>query len=517
MPPKPPKPTAASVLEIEAAAQAKAKAALWQRGNLRYLLHATQLKILVTMSETKSRKFMLLCSRRLGKTYLLCVQAIQLCLQKKNARVLFVAPFSKDAQEISTDTMVQILADCPPELRPEWKGQTKELVFRNGSIIRVKGVNGEHAQYLRGGAADLILLDEVGLIDDLEHVVQDVCMPMVLTTGGKIIMSTTPPRSPGHESARQFEQLAAKNAAAVFTLLDAPHIDDETKIEFLVESGETLENARKCISGFKGFANKNEMGWPAGTTARREYFCEFVTDASTAVVPEFTKEREATIVRDWVTPDYYDAYVSMDPGFKDRTGILFAYWDFVHYKLVMQDEVLLDQANTQTIAAAVAVKERALWQGKKPYMRVADVDLRLIADLQGMHKLNFNPTRKEDSQGAINLMRNMIQSGQIVINPRCTNLIRQLRNATWNSKATDFAQGGKVEGHYDLVAAFKYMCRNVIKEHNPFPVTYQFGNQGFGPPASRGSFTSSKGAKSKSLGLFSDTPLGRRLSSKKNF
>lgn len=517
MPPRKPPAKAASAVEIEAAAQAKAKAALWQRGNLRYLLHATQLKILVTMSETKSRKFMLLCSRRLGKTYLLCVQAIQLCLQKKNARVLFVAPFSKDAQEISTDTMVQILADCPPELRPEWKGQTKELVFRNGSIIRVKGVNGEHAQYLRGGAADLILLDEVGLIDDLEHVVQDVCMPMVLTTGGKIIMATTPPRSPGHESARQFEQLAAKEAAAVFTLLDAPHIDDETKIEFLIESGETAENARKCVSGEKVKNNNIVRSWPVGTTARREYFCEFVTDASTAVVPEFTKEREATIVREWVTPDYYDAYVSMDPGFKDRTGILFAYWDFANYKLVVQDEVLLDQANTQTIAAAIQVKERALWQGRKPYMRVADVDLRLIADLQGMHKLNFNPTRKEDSQGAINLMRNMIASGQIVINPRCTNLTRQLRNATWNNKATDFAQGGKVEGHYDLVAAFKYLCRNIIKEHNPFPSTYQFGNLNVGPPPANGKYTSPRQNKPRSLGLFPDSPLGRRFRDKKNF
>jgi hypothetical protein len=507
--------TPASKLEIEEAIRKKAKAALWQRGNLQYLLHATQLKILDKLASTKSRKFMMLCSRRIGKTYLLCTKAIQLCLQKPNARVLFVAPFSKDAQEISTDTMVQILADCPDELRPEWKGQTKELVFRNGSIIRVKGVNGEHAQYLRGGAADLILLDEIGLIDDLEHVIQDICMPMVLTTGGQIIMATTPPRSPGHESARQFELLMGKGAASVFTLLDAPHVDSDTKIEFLCEAGETPDNARKCIVGYKGSHNERIQGWPVGTTARREYYCEFVTDASSAVVPEFTKEREATIVQEAVMPDYYDAYVALDPGFKDRTGILFAYWDFANYRLVVQDECLLDQANTQTIAAAVQVKERALWGTKKPYMRVADVDLRLIADLQGMHKLNFIPTRKEDSLGAVNLMRNMVQSGQIVINPRCTNLIRQLRNATWNNKATDFAQGGKVEGHYDLVAAFKYLCRNVIKEHNPYPDHFYAQGGRFGPPA--GAYVSFKGKKAKGPGLFGDTPLGKRLNSKKKW
>ncbi len=506
---------AASKVEIQAAIERKAKQALWQRGNLQYLLHATQLKILATMSRTKSRKFMLLCSRRLGKTYLLCVQAIQLCLSKPNARVLFVAPFSKDAQEISTDTMVQILADCPDEIRPEWKGQTKELVFRNGSIIRVKGVNGEHAQYLRGGAADLILLDEVGLIDDLEHVIQDVCMPMVLTTGGQIIMATTPPRSPGHESARQFETLMGKNAASVFTIRDAPHVDDTTKIEFLQEAGETEENARRCIIGYKGPHNDNLLGWPVGTTARREYFCEFVTDAASAVVPEFTKEREVAMTQEWTLPDYYDAYVALDPGFKDRTGILFAYWDFANYKLIIQDECLLDQANTQAIALSVVQKEKALWGTKKPYMRVADVDLRLISDLQSMHRLNFIPTRKEDSLGAINLLRNMVQSGQLVINPRCQNLIRQLRNATWNNKATDFAQGGKVEGHYDLVAALKYLCRNVIKEHNPYPDFYYNAGGKFGPP--RDAFVSPKGKKKTAIGLFGGTPLGNRLHNKKKW
>lgn len=487
--------------ELKAVAEARARKALWQRGNLKYLLHATQLRILKRLEENQGRKFFMLCSRRLGKTYMLCVLALQTCLQKANSRVLFAAPFAKDAQEISTDTIGQILQECPPELRPEWKGQSKEFQFRNGSIFRIKGVNGEHAAYLRGGAADLILLDEVGMMDDLEHVVQDICMPMTMTTGGQIIMATTPPRSPGHESARQFELLSGKNAAAVFTLADAPHVDHITKIEYLTEAGETEEHARLCIK---------EDGWPKTTTARREYFCEFVTDAASAVVPEFTKELEKRIVVDWKLPEYFDAYTSMDPGFKDRTGIIFAYWDFPNAKLVIQDEALLEQANTETIASTILGKEALLWGAKTPYLRVSDVDLRLIADLQGMHRLTFSPTRKEDSLGAVNLMRNMFQSGQIIINPRCQNLIRQVRNATWNNKATDFAQGSKVEGHYDLVAALKYLCRNVIKEHNPFPSWYYQQGGPFGAP--RDAFISPKTRKRKSLGLYPDTPLGRKLS-----
>ena len=35
---------------------------------------------------------------------------------------------------------------------------------------------------------------------------------------------------------------------------------------------------------------------------------------------------------------YFDSYVSIDPGFKDRTGILYGYWDFTAAKLIIQDE-----------------------------------------------------------------------------------------------------------------------------------------------------------------------------------
>jgi hypothetical protein len=479
----------------------RARVALWQRGNLRYQLHSTQLKILDALESNKSRKFYILCSRRLGKTYLLVNRAVQLCLRKAGSRVLYLAPYAKDAQEISTDTLAKVLEHCPDEMKPEWSEKTKELRFKNGSLIRVKGVNGEHAQFLRGGSADLIILDECGIMDDLEHVLQDVCMPMTLTTGGSILMATTPPRSPGHESARQYELLAAKGSTVTFTLRDAPHVTDDTKIEFLVEAGESEAHATACISS---------DAWPLTTTARREYFCEFVTDANSAVVPEFTNELAKKIVIDWPTPEYYDRYVSMDPGMRDRTGILFGYWDFANAKLVIQDEALLDQANTQDIANCIKTKEAALWGMAPPMLRVSDVDLRLVADLYQMHRLTFVSARKEDSLGAINLLRNMIQNN-IIISPRCVNLKRQLKNAVWNNKATDFDHGNKEDGHYDLVAALKYMCRSVVRDKNPYPAWYALPGGPGGPKGYVGHRWYAAHRKAKGNGLFNDTPLARRL------
>lgn len=480
--------------------------AAWSRGELSYLYHQTQQTISDAVRTSNSKKFFLLCSRRLGKSFYLVCEAFSLALRKPNARVLYLAPWSKDAATIATDLATQILADCPRHLRPDYKAQDKEFVFRNGSVVRLKGTNGEHAQFLRGGAADLVILDECGLMDELRHVVTDVCMPMTLTTKGRIILASTPPMSPGHESATIYEDLATAGATAVFTLLDAPHITYEEKFSALAEAGEAPETIPSILSG---------GAQPQGTTARREYFCQFVTDANSAVVREWDDAARKDCIRDYPRPPYFDAYVSMDPGMKDRTGVLFAFADFGARKLIIEDELVLRGPNTLQIASAVKEREAALWNGRIPYLRVSDVDLRLIADLQQMHGLQFQKTRKEDSLGAVNLMRTMVQNRQIVIHPRCKNLDRQLRNATWNSKATDFTRGetDSIDGHYDLVAALKYMCRNVNFDHNPFPdYWFRFGGPG-GQPV--GTWRVHAGGSKPSLGLLDNTPFGRRISKRK--
>lgn len=495
--------------DVKAATIRQVRHALWRRGDLSYLLHSTQQKMVSAMDSATSRTFFLLCSRRLGKSFLLVVKAIEKCLQIPNSRVLYLAPFAKDANEIAVDLVGKIMEDAPKECRPEYRSQTRELAFPNGSLIRIKGVNGEHAQFLRGGAADLVILDECGIMDDLQHVLSDVVMPMTLTTGGKVILATTPSRSPAHEAFGIYERLAGQNAVVKFTIRDAPHVNDLVKAEYLVSAGESPDRVLEILAGTKQ---------PETTTVKREYFCEWVTDASSAVVPEFTKDKQKEIVLNHTRPVYFDAYVAMDPGFQDRTGILFGYWDFIRAALVIEDEVLLHRANTQDIAQAIKAREEALWPDKSPYLRVSDVDLRLISDLWNMHKLQFAPTRKEDSLGAINVMRNMVQTNQIIINPRCAHLIRQLEHATWNRKATDFERGGDVDGHFDLVAALKYLCRNVNRQRNPYPESYfRAGGPGGYPIGTYMSHKNVAANKVKKMGLYSDTPLGRRLAGvKKN-
>lgn len=487
--------------EVKKAMYKKTVAPLWKRGNLRFLLDETQLKILEQLEGVNQRKFLLLCSRRLGKSYTLVVLAFALCLRKPNARVLYLAPFGKDAADIVADIATTILETCPDELKPTYNAQEKKHQFPNGSIIRYKGVNGEHAQFLRGGACDLVILDECGIMDDLHHVLNDVVMPMVLTTGGRILLATTPPRTPGHDSAKIHEDLAGLSAVSKFTILDNHRVPNSVKAEFLVSSGEDPKRVLDILEG---------KAQPKGTTARREYFCEFVTDENLAVLPEFSEHKEFIVVES-IRPVYFDSYTAMDPGMKDRTGILYAYWDFKRGKLVIEDEDLLSRPSSLIISEHVMKKEFALWKNQKPYSRVSDIDEFLLRDLWDRHQLQFVKAEKRDSLGAINFVRNMIQTHELEINPRCKHLIRQCENAIWDNRAKDFARPGEqsIDGHFDLVAALKYLCRHVNRRKNPYPAGFKdthpmqgnfFRSPFYGVPKD-----------SQRLGIYSNTPTGRKL------
>jgi hypothetical protein len=125
--------------EAREAARKKVVEILWRRGNLQFLLDDTQLKIRAAIRGARTRKFYLLCSRRLGKSYTLFCEAVELCLKKPGARVLYLAPEGRDAAEIATDIAEYVLATCPADLKPEYNTQEKFYRFNNGSIISFKG------------------------------------------------------------------------------------------------------------------------------------------------------------------------------------------------------------------------------------------------------------------------------------------------------------------------------------------------------------------------------------------
>jgi hypothetical protein len=343
--------------------------------------------------------------------------------------------------------MQEILRDCPKALKPQWRGQDGHFVFQNESVISIAGTDQGNADKLRGSACHLGILDEAGFIDDLRYVVRSILMPQLLTTDGRLILSSSSPKSPAHD----FVGFMAEAELAGDRAYTKMTIYEDSRPEVLARIPEWMA----------------ESGGAESTDWRREYLCELVTDETLAIVPEFQKVAD-DCVREVSRPAYYDSYVAMDVGFNDLTAVLWGYWDFLTATLVIEDELAINRMTTEQLADGIRAVERRLAWPKEPLKRVSDTDLIVINDLNRLHNLGFMATEKDDKEAAVNAVRLLVSQRKIAINPQCKNLIAHLKYGVWNDRRTQFARADGF-GHFDFVDALVYLVRGLIREKNPYP------------------------------------------------
>lgn len=433
----------------------EARNILWRKANLKFLLDSNQLELYNQYLGYKGKTLVWSCSRRIGKSYLLVVIATELCLQRKNCVVKFLQPKQTDVKRNIRPLMREVTASCPEELRPIEKSAQGIWFFPStGSQIQFAGCDAGRAESVRGSNADLCIIDEAGFVEsDLEYIVNSILLPTTTLTKGKIILCSTPPKSSSHQFVFFINQARAENAFSTKNVFDNPRLSKED-IDILAK-------------GAGGYSSVN---------FRREYMAQIITDATRAVVPEFDEELKAKIVKEWEKPPFFDGYVAMDVGMKDLTVVLFAYFDFRKNKLVIEDELVINgqQFTTQALAEGIKQKEEKSFSNpfsgemREPYKRVSDNNLILINDLYRLHNLVFYPTRKDDADAALNNMRIMLKDEHIIINPRCTNLIRHLETGVWNKSKSSYERSGD-NGHFDAIDSLKYLVRNVDFTHNPYP------------------------------------------------
>ena len=442
----------------------KAIEELWRRGILDFKLSEVQKTMKDSILSDKNKISVVLSSRRLGKTWMLCVLALEQCLRKPYSIVKFVFPKQKDAKTNISPLMREITDDCPKDILPTYMTADKIYSFPNGSQIQLAGSDNGNIEGVRGGRADLCLVDEAGFVDDLKYGIRSVLSPTVKTTKGRIIMASTPSRDPNHEFITEFvHPYMAENRIKIFTIFDNPNFDDEI-------IRETIEE------------------YPLGEEDpdfKREYLCQLSERADQMVIPEMTPEAEKNIFcSDIEIPPYYDSYVGIDVGFVDLTVALFGYYDFKKATLVILDELVIEGMNTQELADGILEKERELFKdpytgfSNTPYLRVCDNNLIVINDLQKLHGINVVPTAKDKKEAAINSLRITVSNDKLRIHERCKTLRYHIKMAEWNNRRSDFKRiknstDGTIKGgHADCLDALVYLHRNVITSKNPYPIGY---------------------------------------------
>lgn len=438
---------------------------LWRRAELKFLLHPVQKEMYDRLKASKANSISVwLLSRQSGKTWLLTVMAIEAALQKKNSIIKLVTDTKMHVKTIFEPKFREILSTCPDEIRPSYSTSEFKYQFPNGSQIQMAGSDNKNYERLRGGTTDLILIDEAGFCNDLKDMIKSVLLPTTIHTGGKIVLSSTPPKDPAHPFIEYIEDAAMRGTLTKKTILQNPMLKQD-QIDYFI----------------------NELGGINSEECRRELFCELVKSETTSVIPEFTEELKKLVTKEWPTPPHFDTYVAMDLGGKDLTAVLFGYFDFRADKIIIQDEIVMDFRksgnNIEQLVKQIKAKEELLWTDKlsgelkKVHSRVSDVNPIVLNEIRkySNNYLSFQVTKKDDADAAINNLRALISSRKIIIDPKCVTLLRHLENVRWSGSTTrrEFARSPD-DFHYDFVHSLIYLVRSINFTKNPYPSHYDY-------------------------------------------
>lgn len=448
---------------------------LWAHGRLRHLTrpHAQrflydQIHDAVAGANNRLTLAVMNCHRRLGKTFLLLLLALERLFGRPHQEVTFGAPTRDQARDIVRPLLQQILLHCPDELVPHRSGN--HYTVRNPlwerpkaySHLKLVGCNIDSGNRLRGQAADLVVLDEVREIPDLEYIVGHVLVHQF--QGRKnplLVMATTPPASMAHDFVQTFLPLAEEEG----TYWCIPSSDNP----------DCTQEDRRIVLQMCG--SEKTIAW------RREMGCELVSDPKDLITPEFQEAKADIVVSGWPEPKHYQPYTIIDGAYKrDYLSIGWCYPDFHAQRLVFVDSVLLREKTLAQVAKAVREGEEELFRsaidnGRRVRRRGDFTELELATLGRDFH-LWIDPVEKHDKDSALASFRHMIQMRKLVIvsDPdehgrptRNVGLVRQLEHGVYNPGHTDYLRTSDM-GHWDAGAMAVYASRMVGMKENPFPL-----------------------------------------------
>jgi hypothetical protein len=428
----------------------------WLRGRLAYKLHEGQRKLKAKLESCRDQLFVNECARQFGKSYFWVTIALEYAHAHPVSRIKYGTAFHSDLLEFIMPTFDAVMEDCPDDIRPKYRTTGSKFICHNDSEVKLVGLD-KNPNGLRGNVIDLIILDEAGFITNLDYLYKSVIIPATTHRPQcRVVFSSTPPSTPAHPFLDYVQKAEYEDSYVKMTIYENPMVD-----------GTTIERLKK------------ESGGEKSTTWRREYLCEHVTDQDLAIVPEWKDEYVSEFPKD----DYYQfyhKYAAMDLGVRDHTAVLFAHYDFLKAKLLIEDEYVINgpELTTEILQRNIKKKEFLL-EWTKLYLRVSDNNNPLLLqDLSYLHDLHFVPTDKGSIEEMVNAVRLMVTNGQIIVHPRCKQLMGCLKYGVWDKNRAKFAES-KVYGHFDALAALVYLVRNLDKSTNPIPVGFQvdFDNQ----------------------------------------
>lgn len=442
----------------------------WTTGELGYRLRNIQKKIRQEWINAKptSQKYYIECTRRLGKSTFLLLLLAEFCIKHPGSKAGFYAPVKEGLKDYIIPIIKKAFADCPDDLQPTLDSHLT-LSFPNGSSVIFRGSNNQQHRVRRGNDLQIAAIDEARDVDDLDNLIDSVVIPSLFTTSGRLLISSTPADTEDHPLHAIKQAAEAQGWMSHYTIYDANRYDPED------------------------FPLARIAAWEKETTDKvawdREYMAKWVKDPSKIIVPEWNISYAIVPERDEYFK-FYHKYVAMDLGVRDKTAAIFGYYDFRQAKLIVEAEFAIKDSDVRTDKIAELIKSaevrlayqtlhdkksdvyKQMQPSEKVYRRVADNNNPLLVnDLNSLYELDFFGTRKDELPAMINLTREWVKDGRILVSYHCKELVGCLNNAIWDKNKKELARS-KVYGHFDALMALVYLVRNIDTTTNPIPKFY---------------------------------------------
>jgi hypothetical protein len=406
----------------------QAKAKLWKFGQLSWLLRPEQQNMLQMLYDSKDLAVFNI-SRRLGKSTTCATFCVENAIRKKQ-HIRYATAFLSDLEQFICPIFEWVMESCPESLRPQWLASKKEYRFKNGSVIKLIGLD-KNPNGLRGNAVDILVVDEAAFVSNLEYLYKSIIVPATMKRQFKLIFPSTPPESPEHFWSRELIFKAQERGTYIELTIDA--ISDLPADE------------RKRLL--------DEVGGEFSATAQREFFCKIVVDVTRSIAPSFKDDLH---IKEFDPPHIQWGFFGDGGGVRDMTVFYKAGYDHTTRLTLFREEMYFPR-NTETSKIIQAFKER--WGDKKTIM--FDVAGQLAIDWASAG-LPTVSVEKDEFDAGIRLLNNEFHLNRVVIHPDCKLLIRTLKGGLLNKQRTDFERTEAL-GHCDAAAAFIYGLRGVDK------------------------------------------------------
>lgn len=433
----------------------KAREKLWAQTKLDWILFEHQKHIYRDFHDPNMSNHVWVMNRQSGKSFGIGGILNEFCMNTPHMRVAYITPKKNMATSIVYENFMELYRkyDCPERLQPDYKKAETKWVFKNGSSITCYGTDNNNADNMRGQTFDVVIVDEAAFIDadEYDYILKSVIFPTLTNSHiGKFIQISTPPKTLEHEFNKSVER-----AEELGTLV-------EYNIDTIDRKWMTPKKYQKILSNYGTRKNIN---------FRREYLCERIPDPDQLVFPELAliEGLSDDIVQDVTMPEHINPVVACDWGYNDANGVLFTYWDPYKKAIVVWDELLLD-ATTHTlkqISEAIKLKEKKIWDNKYRITRWGDNAKQLLQEMNRQYDLKIKPVDKHEKQTWVDRTRNMMTNETLIIHPRCTSLIEQIKNAQWTKTTPRKFKRTKKHKHFDLVDPLIYAVRHTKESTIP--------------------------------------------------